>query len=124
MLCNNCGKIFGQKYEGQTVCGKCYFKLHPEKDYTRASRERLFGALGMKPPKSGRSFPAFSPQENDKGSSDEEEVTAVPASNPEGISPNRLEIGNKLPDGSVFLGKMKPDNSVCLGKGQTILSNH
>jgi len=106
MFCSECEKTFKEKFEGQTLCGKCYYELHPEKDYTRASKERLWGALGMMPPRSARSFAGFSPEEKGKGISDDEIAEAtLPASNKAGIVPNRLKVGDKLPDGSVLIGK-------------------
>jgi len=113
MQCDECGKIFIEKYDGQTLCGRCYYEEHPEKDYTKASKERLWGALGMKPPRSARSFQGYNCTET-KGISDDELVAegfdALPTSDGAGIVPKRLKVGEKMPDGSVFIGKFPIDN--------------
>lgn len=118
MLCDECGGNFNPKYDGQSLCGRCYYELHPEQDFTRLHRERLWGALGRKTPRACRSFQAFSPEESGKGISDDEQVAelldTLPTSSGAGIAPKRiLKVGEKLSDGSVFLGK----------QGHTILEN-
>jgi len=73
MDCKNCGSSFKQKFPTQTLCVNCYYEEHPEKDYRKQNRDRLYSQVGHPMKKtSGSYYGKFIPMEEQIGIADNE----------------------------------------------------